>query len=55
MQQDEGTVKADQGTVDYDKVELAYCHIVAPVSGRVGLRLVDPGNTVFSAAAPRWW
>jgi multidrug efflux system membrane fusion protein len=46
--QDEGTVKADQGTVDYDKVQLAYCHIVAPISGKVGLRLVDPGNTVFS-------
>jgi membrane fusion protein, multidrug efflux system len=46
--QDEGTVKADEGTVDYDKVQLAYCHIVAPISGRVGLRLVDPGNTVFS-------
>jgi len=46
--QDEGTVKADQGTVDYDRVQLAYCHIVAPISGRVGLRLVDPGNTVFS-------
>jgi multidrug efflux system membrane fusion protein len=51
VQQDEGTVKADQGTVDYDKVELAYCHIVAPVSGRVGLRLVDPGNTVFSGSS----
>jgi multidrug efflux system membrane fusion protein len=46
--QEQGTVKADQGTVDYDKVELSYCHIVAPISGRVGLRLVDPGNTVFS-------
>ena len=46
--QDEGTVKADQASVDYDKVELSYCHIVSPISGRVGLRLVDPGNTVFS-------
>ena len=46
--QDQGTVQADQGTVDYDKVQLAYCHIVSPISGRVGLRLVDPGNTVFS-------
>jgi multidrug efflux system membrane fusion protein len=46
--QDQGTVQADQGTVDYDKVQLAYCHIVAPITGRVGLRLVDPGNTVFS-------
>jgi multidrug efflux system membrane fusion protein len=46
--QDEGTVKADQGNVDYDRVQLAYCHIVSPITGRVGLRLVDPGNTVFS-------
>jgi multidrug efflux system membrane fusion protein len=46
--QDQGTVQADQGTVDYDKVQLGYCHIVAPIGGRVGLRLVDPGNTVFS-------
>ncbi|HVW69604.1 MAG TPA: efflux RND transporter periplasmic adaptor subunit, partial [Steroidobacteraceae bacterium] len=43
-----GTVKADRGTVDYDKVQLEYCHIVSPIAGRVGLRLVDPGNTVFS-------
>lgn len=49
--QDQGTVKADQGTVDYDKVELAYCHIVSPINGRVGLRLVDPGNTVFSGSS----
>jgi multidrug efflux system membrane fusion protein len=49
--QDEGTVKADEGTVAYDKVELAYCHIVSPISGRVGLRLVDPGNTVFSGSS----
>ena len=48
--QDEGTVKADQGTVDYDRVQLAYCHIVAPITGRVGLRLVDPGNTIFSGS-----
>jgi multidrug efflux system membrane fusion protein len=47
----EGTVKADQGTVDYDKVQLSYCHIVAPISGKVGLRLVDPGNTVFSGSS----
>jgi multidrug efflux system membrane fusion protein len=46
--QDEGTVKADEGTVAYDQAELSYCHIVAPVTGRVGLRLVDPGNTIFA-------
>jgi membrane fusion protein, multidrug efflux system len=44
--QDQGTVKNDQGTVDYDQVELDYCHITSPISGRVGLRLVDPGNLV---------
>jgi multidrug efflux system membrane fusion protein len=44
----EGTVKADEGAVAYDKVQLEYCHIVAPITGRAGLRLVDPGNTVFS-------
>jgi membrane fusion protein, multidrug efflux system len=48
--QDQGTVQADQGNVDYDKVQLAYCHIVSPITGRVGLRLVDPGNTVFSGS-----
>jgi len=44
--QDQGTVKLDQGTVQYDKVQVAFCHITAPITGRVGLRLVDPGNVV---------
>jgi len=44
--QDEGTVKADQGQLQFDQVQLAYCHITAPFTGRVGLRLVDPGNLV---------
>jgi len=44
--QDAGTVKVDQGTVQYDQVQVGYCHITAPISGRVGLRLVDPGNVV---------
>jgi multidrug efflux system membrane fusion protein len=48
--QDQGTVKNDQGTVDYDQVQLSYCHITAPIAGRVGLRLVDPGNVVQAAA-----
>ncbi len=42
----EGTVKADQGTVQYDQVQVSFCHLTAPISGRVGLRLVDPGNVV---------
>jgi len=49
VQQDEGTVKNDQGAVQYDEVQLAYCHITAPIAGRVGLRLVDPGNLVQSS------
>jgi multidrug efflux system membrane fusion protein len=44
--QDTGTVKNDQGTVKYDQVQLSFCHITAPISGRAGLRLVDPGNVV---------
>jgi membrane fusion protein, multidrug efflux system len=44
--QDKGTVKLDQGIVQYDKVQVAFCHITAPITGRVGLRLVDPGNVV---------
>jgi multidrug efflux system membrane fusion protein len=47
----EGTVKADQGTVDYDQTQLSYCHIASPLTGRVGLRLVDPGNTIFSGSS----
>src|ERR1022692_4129192 len=47
--QDEGTVKNDQGTVQYDQIQVGYCHITAPIAGRVGLRLVDPGNVVQSA------
>jgi multidrug efflux system membrane fusion protein len=45
-QQYEGSVKQDQGLVDAQALNIAYCHIVSPVSGRVGLRLVDPGNYV---------
>jgi multidrug efflux system membrane fusion protein len=47
--QDEGTVKLDQGTVQYDQVQVDFCHIVSPITGRVGLRLVDPGNVVQSS------
>lgn len=47
--QSEGTVKLDQGIVQYDQVQLDYCHITAPIDGKVGLRLVDPGNVVQSS------
>ncbi|WP_254063873.1 efflux RND transporter periplasmic adaptor subunit [Granulicella sp. S190] len=47
--QDAGTVKNDEGTVQFDQIQVGYCHIRAPISGRVGLRLVDPGNVVQAA------
>ncbi len=48
VKQFEGTVKADQAQIDAAKLDLVYCHIVAPITGRVGLRLIDPGNYVTS-------
>jgi len=44
--QDQGTVKNDEGMVQYDQVQVVYCHITSPINGRVGLRLADPGNLV---------
>lgn len=44
----EGTVKTDQATIDNAKLNLVYCHITAPISGRIGLRQVDPGNMVHA-------
>jgi multidrug efflux system membrane fusion protein len=46
VQQDKGLVQEDQANIETAKLNLAYCHIVAPVTGRVGLRLVDPGNYI---------
>ncbi len=50
VKQYEGTVRNDEGTLRYDQVQLAYCHITAPIGGKVGLRLVDPGNLVTANA-----
>src|SRR5271165_7538963 len=49
--QDEGTVKNDQGQLANAKVNLVYTHITSPIDGRVGLRLVDPGNIVQANSA----
>ncbi len=46
IKQYEGTVITDQGAVDSAKLNLVYCHITSPIDGRVGIRLVDPGNYV---------
>jgi membrane fusion protein, multidrug efflux system len=47
----EGAVKADQAAIDNAKLNLVYCHITAPIEGRVGIRLVDVGNMVHAADA----
>jgi membrane fusion protein, multidrug efflux system len=51
VHQYEGIVKNDLGVIDNAKVQLAYCQITSPLSGRVGLRLVDPGNIVHASDA----
>ncbi|TMA11181.1 MAG: MdtA/MuxA family multidrug efflux RND transporter periplasmic adaptor subunit [Deltaproteobacteria bacterium] len=51
VRQDEGAVKVDQGQIDNARLQLVYCRITAPISGRVGLRLVDPGNMVHASDA----
>ena len=48
VEQFEGAIKTDQAQIDNAKLQLTYCHITAPISGRVGLRLVDPGNIVHA-------
>lgn len=44
----QGTLKNDQGAVDYDQIQVDFCLIAAPIAGLMGLRLVDPGNVVQS-------
>jgi len=48
--ENQGTVHNDEATVQYDQIQVEYCHIVSPITGRVGLRLVDPGNVVQANA-----
>ena len=47
----QGTVKADQGTLQFDQVQLDFTNITAPITGRVGLRLVDPGNLATASSS----
>ncbi len=44
----EGAAKVDEGLVASAKLNLTYCHITAPITGRIGLRLVDPGNIIHA-------
>src|ERR1700722_11878986 len=52
VQQDEAAVEADRASIAQFDLDLVYCHITAPVAGRVGLRLVDPGNYVTQSTSP---
>ncbi|MFM0296273.1 MULTISPECIES: efflux RND transporter periplasmic adaptor subunit [Paraburkholderia] len=52
VQQDEAAIKADEANIAQFALDLIYCHITAPVAGRVGLRLVDPGNYVTASSQP---
>jgi membrane fusion protein, multidrug efflux system len=51
VQQDQGTVKLDQAQIDQQALNILYCHIISPVTGRIGLRLVDPGNYVLATSS----
>jgi membrane fusion protein, multidrug efflux system len=51
VQQDEAMVKSDLANIAQYDLDLVYCHITAPVSGKVGLRLVDPGNYVTASTS----
>jgi len=47
--QNEGLVRADDAAINNAKLNLTYCHIKSPIDGRIGLRLVDPGNMVHAS------
>ncbi|HXJ46001.1 MAG TPA: MdtA/MuxA family multidrug efflux RND transporter periplasmic adaptor subunit [Candidatus Dormibacteraeota bacterium] len=47
----DGAIKSDQAQIDNAKLQLNYCRITSPISGRVGLRLVDPGNIIHASDA----
>ena len=51
VSQFEGSIKGDQGAIDSAKLQIVYSHVTAPISGRIGLRLVDIGNIVHAADA----
>jgi multidrug efflux system membrane fusion protein len=51
VDQYEGAVRNDQAQIDNAKLQLTYCHVTSPIDGRIGLRLVDPGNIVHASDA----
>jgi len=51
VRQFEGVITADQAQIDNAKLQISYCRITAPLSGRIGLRLVDVGNMIHATEA----
>jgi membrane fusion protein, multidrug efflux system len=49
VKQDQATVDSDQALIDTANLNITYCNIAAPVTGRVGLRLIDQGNQVHAS------
>lgn len=49
VNQDEAVVKSDEGAVENAKLQLVYAHVTSPVTGRIGLREVDPGNIIHAS------
>ncbi|HLH40613.1 MAG TPA: MdtA/MuxA family multidrug efflux RND transporter periplasmic adaptor subunit [Bryobacteraceae bacterium] len=49
VNQDQAVIKSDQAAIDNAKLQLTYAHITSPITGRIGLRLVDPGNIVHAS------
>jgi membrane fusion protein, multidrug efflux system len=49
VKQSQGAIETDQGQIESARLQLTYCRIVAPISGRIGLRMVDPGNIVHAS------
>jgi multidrug efflux system membrane fusion protein len=49
VQQFDGAIQTDQAQIDNAKLQLVYCHVTSPITGRVGLRLIDPGNIVHAS------
>jgi multidrug efflux system membrane fusion protein len=47
----EGTIKQDEAQIQQARLNVAYCHIKAPITGRIGIRNVDPGNMVHASDA----
>ena len=54
VNQNGATIKSDQASIDNAKLQLVYAHIISPITGRIGLRLVDGGNMVHASDVNGW-